>query len=303
MNRHIFIDNVTASVAALISGKRTFFARSLKSPPFRELTGKMEVKLPDFGPPFATGIYPVEARLPKNALNMDPAFKVEKWIGAGHPTILYHHGNNERPFDYKNKAKNSFFRIFVSARDAVPANLVAVRAPFHNGPLREYQVRMTDLGQFMAMIAATVKLNETLISVIKKISTAPVITCGISLGGWVTNLHRALYNTAACYIPLMAGTFLGEMFLQSSYRKLTGQLALDHPEILRELLNFNNEFDRITTANVRPLLARYDRYIEYEVQAKSYGKQPIRTIDFGHVTGALQTKVLRGHIMEVLKQL
>ena len=301
MNRHTLIDHATASVAAIIAGKRKFFSRSLESRPFRELTGQMEVSLPDFGPPFATGTYPVEAHLPQSNLVMDPAFRIEKWIGADHPTILYHHGNNERPFDYRNKAKNSFYNIFVTARDAFPANLVAIRAPFHDCRLREYQERMTDLARFMAMIAASVKLNEALVSIIKKHGNAPVITCGISLGGWVTNLHRTLYNTADGYIPLMAGTYLGEVFLRSSYRKLAGQNALDHPETLRDLLNFNREFDSVTSANVHPLLARYDRFIEYEVQAKSYGNHPIRTIDFGHVTGALQAKVLREHILDVLK--
>jgi pimeloyl-ACP methyl ester carboxylesterase len=301
MNRHSLIDQATASVAAIIAGKRKFFSRSLESRPFRELTGQMEVSLPDFGPPFATGTYPVEAHLPQSNLVMDPAFRIEKWIGADHPTILFHHGSNERPFDYRNKAKNSFCNIFVTKRDAFPANLVAVRAPFYNGPLREYQENMTHLSRFMAMIAVSVKLNETLVSILKKHGNAPVITCGISLGGWVANLHRALHNTADNYIPLMAGAFLGEVFLQSSYRKLTGQRALAQPETLRELLNFNRDFDQITTANVHPLLARHDRFIEYEVQAKSYGNHPIRTIDFGHVTGALQAKVIRDHIMDVLK--
>ena len=52
----------------------------------------------------------------KNAGDLDPAFRVEKWFGADYPSVIYHHGNNERPFDYRKRAKNSFMNIFVKER-------------------------------------------------------------------------------------------------------------------------------------------------------------------------------------------
>ena len=54
----------------------------------------------------AEGTFEVRAVTPAGIL--DPAFKVEKWLGTGHPTIIYHHGNNERPFDYGKAAKTPF---------------------------------------------------------------------------------------------------------------------------------------------------------------------------------------------------
>lgn len=50
--------------------------------------------------------------------------------------------------------------IFAKARDKFEANLIAVRAPYHDGTLREYQGKMLHLINFMVMISASVKLNE-----------------------------------------------------------------------------------------------------------------------------------------------
>jgi hypothetical protein len=245
------------------------------------------------------GTFEVRAVTPAGIL--DPAFKVEKWVGTGHPTIIYHHGNNERPFDYRKGAKNTFLNIFVKARDTFDANLIVVRAPFHNSNLKEYQGKMTDLQNFMAMIAAAVKLNETLIVALRQHSDQPIITTGMSLGGWVTNLHRALFNSADRYVPLMAGAFLGELFLESRYRKMTGENALGAAGEIRELLNFDRAFGGVESRNVYPLLAKYDQFIEYPVQVKSYDGVEVRTIENGHVTGALNTRDLRNHVLAVLQ--
>jgi hypothetical protein len=36
MNKHIFLDTITTSLAALMSGKKKFFTESLESPSFEE---------------------------------------------------------------------------------------------------------------------------------------------------------------------------------------------------------------------------------------------------------------------------
>lgn len=224
-----------------------------------------------------------------------------KWIGYDYPTIIYHHGNNERPFDFNRSAKNTFANIFIKTKEDIKANLIVVRAPFHNNSLKVYQEKMTELKNFTAMIAVSVKLNEEIISVLRKKNNVSIITSGISLGGWVTNLHRSFYNTSTAYVPLLAGTFLGELFLKSKYKKLTSKLALQQPKKIRQLLNFNNSFRNIKDKNVFPLLARYDQFIEYDVQKVSYEGYILKTVEFGHVTGSLETKeVLRQHILEVL---
>ncbi|MEX2369849.1 MAG: hypothetical protein WD578_02495, partial [Bacteroidales bacterium] len=259
MNKHIFLDNLTARVGALAAGKKKFFSTSIKSEPFEKLVDSIEVKVPAIR---GEETFELEAVTAGGPIGI--AFRVEKWMGTDYPTLIYHHGNNERPFDYGKYAKNTFMQIFVKEKEAFDLNLVVVRAPFHDISLKEYQEKITDLENFMTMIAASVRLNEELIRTLP--SNQKVYTCGISLGGWVTNLHRSIYNSSFAYIPMLAGSYLGELFLQSAYRRLAGSLALENEERIRELLNFDAAFSAVETKNVYPLLARYDRFIEYHVQ-------------------------------------
>ncbi len=298
MNKHIFFDNLTASVGAMIAGKKKFFAKSIQSPTLEEQGDGANITIPLVS---GEGIFEVEA----NTLvdNLDPAFRVAQWKGNEYPTIIYHHGNNERPFDFQKGAKNTFYNICMNSAEKFEANLIVVRAPFHNCSLKQYQEKMLELHNFTAMIAISVKLNEEIIQQIKRISSQPIITAGISLGGWVTNLHRGIYNTATAYAPIMAGTFLGELFLKSKYRKMASQMALNHPEEIRRVLNFNRVFEKQNTPNVFPLLARYDQFIEYDVQKESYNGYHFDTIDCGHVTGAINAKELSNHLLFVLKKI
>jgi hypothetical protein len=298
MNRHILFDNLTASAGALIAGKKKFFAKSIQSPTLEEQVAQVELTIPSIE---EEGIFDVKF----NTLvgDLDPAFRIAQWKGSEYPTIIYHHGNNERPFDFKKTAKNTFYNIFLNGAEKVEANLIVVRAPFHNCPLKHYQEKMIELSNFTAMIATSVKINEKIIQQLKKVSSQPIITSGISLGGWVTNLHRGIYNTSSAYAPIMAGTFLGELFLKSKYRKMASEMALNNPAEIRKVLNFNNVFEKQNTPNVFPLLARFDQFIEYDVQKESYNGYSIKTIENGHVTGALNSKELRKHLLSVLESI
>jgi hypothetical protein len=296
MNKHVFFDNLTASIGALVAGKKKFFAKSIQSPSFEEQVAAVELELPSL---FGEGIYEVRAKTLVG--DLDPAFRIAQWKGNDYPTIIYHHGNNERPFDFKKTAKNTFYNIFINTKETIDANLIVVRAPFHNCALKQYQESMLDLSNFTAMIATSARLNEKIIKEIRKESTKPIITTGISLGGWVTNLHKGIFNSSTAYAPLMAGTFLGELFLKSKYRKMTSDIALDNPEEIRRVLNFDDIFKRRNTQNLFPLISKYDQFIEYAVQRESYNGYPLKTIECGHVTGAINIKALRDHVISVLQ--
>jgi len=109
-------------------------------------------------------------------------------------------------------------------------------------------------------------------------------------------LHRAYYDTADAYIPMLAGAALGDIFINSAYRKLTGQQALDNPEVITNLLDFEKEFKEIDSHNVFPLLARYDQIITYERQKLSYDGHCVQVIEKGHITAAADFAALRQHI-------
>lgn len=297
MNKHILFDKLTVAAASFVAGKKKFFSKSAESLTFKELIQEIDIETPDF-----KGENTYELILKSKKGNLNAAFKIEKWLGFNYPTIIYHHGNNERPFDYGKRAKNSFFKIFVKSRDDFNANLIVVRAPYHDCSLKEYQEKMTILENFMMMITCSVKINEAIIKKIREKSQTPVYTCGISLGGWVTNLHRSLYNTSTFYIPLLAGTFLGELFAESEYRKLTGKAALENLENVRRLLNFNELFLKIKKQNVYPLLAEYDQFIEFRIQKESYRGIDVRIIKTGHITALLNLEIIRKHIFAIVNK-
>jgi hypothetical protein len=298
MNKHIFFDNLSATIGALATGKKKFFSHSQESQPFSELIKKTKIKFPET---IQEGTFELKAETPVGIL--DPAFNIVKWYGKDFPVIIYHHGNNERPFDFRKSAKNTFYQIFVNTKEEIQANLIVVRAPSHNSSLKDYQNKMTDLENFAAMISTSVKLNEAIISQLRSEGCDKILTSGISLGGWVTNLHRSYFNTSTAYVPLMASTFLGELFIRSKYKKLTAKNALKNPGALKKVLNFDDAFKKVTTPNVFPLLGRYDQFIEYDVQKESYTGYPVEVIEKGHVTAAISTNVLRNHVMGVLQNI
>jgi hypothetical protein len=190
----------------------------------------------------------------------------------------------------------------MAGRQPVPANLIILRAPFHNQATGDYAVKLGDLANFVAMLAVSVTLVQRLVTRLKQQSDQPVLVTGISLGGWVTNLHRTYFNSADRYLPLLAGAALAELFLTSAYHHLTGRLARENPDKLRQILNFEDAFRQVKEENVYPLLARYDQYIQYDRQKGCYGQQPIQVLEKGHITAAMASDKLRKHLLQHIGQ-
>jgi hypothetical protein len=220
---------------------------------------------------------------------------VARWKGAGRPTLIYLQGSGERPFDDTRPSRNSFKAIVLDAEPEWDANLVVVRAPFHAGSQRAYARAMGHLANFTAMLAGMVVLTEHLVTALRGSGARTVIT-GVSLGGWATNLHAALFGSASTYLPVMAGTALDDLFLCSSYRWLTGAAAREQPDRLRAVLNFQSEFQSAPGERVFPLLGRHDRYIRHHIQGPSYGGLPVTTMERGHVTAMASPSPIREHL-------
>jgi hypothetical protein len=292
MNFHALLDNMTVRAAAL--SKFRFFSSSMESPTFAEHLESIEVDVPRVQ---GEGYYEVSA----NSLvgEMDPAFHVARWRGSEFPTLIYHHGNNERPFDYGAASKNTFKNIFLSKVEDIPVNLIALRAPYHRS-LKDYTQASAHLANWMAMLAVSTALIESLVRSAHERLSSPIGLAGISLGGWVVNLHRAHCGSADVYAPMLAGTALEDVFLYSAYRALTAESALQNPGDLKSPLNFELEFLQAPEMNVYPLLARHDQIIRYSRQKQSYGKHPVTTIEKGHVTASLAADTLRAHVLKAM---
>lgn len=292
---HRFLDNYSVWVTSALFHSKKWFRNGIESVDFLEHIAQISLNFPE---DLHEGIF--EAGGTSLAGPIDPAFHVVQWIGPEYPTILYHHGNNERPFDYGFASKNTFKSVIMVEKETIKANIINLRAPFHNQGMKAYLERIGQLSDFMAMIAGSVVLMELLVQHLKSIGCNRIMVAGISLGGWAVNLHRSFYNTAEVYVPLLAGAALDELFLSSAYSRLLSNRAKDQPELIHRLLNFEGEFSKVTDQNVFPLLAQFDQMIEFERQKQCYMDYPVQVIEKGHITGALSSEKLRSHLLRVL---
>lgn len=293
LNRHILMDSLPVNLASRLFWKTKLFRNSQDSLPYEKLFSSIELKWPQIK---GEGFYEVPAQAPQG--EFDPAFQVARWRGDHYPTVIYHHGNNERPFNHWPLVRNTFHDIFLAGSEPFPANLIVVRAPFHCS-FRSYLKHMGHLSTFSTLMAVSVKVIENLRNYAVKKSSGVTVS-GISLGGWITNLHRAYFNSADIYLPLLAGTAPADVFTHSIYRKLTDRKARNNPEALEKALDFKQAFAARQNNNVFPLLARYDQLIRYDKQKASYGDIPVAVIERGHVTGSMAALELRRHIRDHL---
>jgi len=290
MNIHSLIDQVSIKSTEVLVVNNKIFSKSIESPTYAAHLKTIKLKIPEIE---GEGIYEVEAETAAGELN--PAFLIHQWKGEDYPTIIYHHGNLERPFNFRWYMKNTFRDIFVSYREPIEANLIALRAPFHRGSFLKYAKRMGHMTSFTAMLSVSVKLIDFLVDYLKSAGKGQVIVSGVSLGGLVTNLHRTYFNTADVYIPLCAGAALSDVFMTSAYKRVA-KIVHDHREIVNEKLDFEKDFRGVNSDNVFPLLARYDQLFRFERQKESYGRHPVTVLDKGHWTAAFSSKQLRQHI-------
>jgi predicted esterase YcpF (UPF0227 family) len=295
-NIHAILDNVAVNISAFALGKHKFFSESIESSPLAEHLKSITVQMPTIKGP---GRYSIVADTLVGKL--EPAFMITQWKGENYPTVLYHHGNTERPFDFRCCSPNTFKNIFLTAKQPIQANLIALSAPFHRSTIMDYLRKLSELANVVALLSVSVKLIEELVAYLKEHGSHSVMVAGISLGGWITNIHRAYFNTAHVYVPLLAGAKLGDIFSTSIYHKMTGRLAQEHPEVLKKALNFEDRYKRIRDDNVFPVLARYDQIIQYDRQRVCYDERAIKTLEKGHITGSFAHHNLRAHILKHLK--
>jgi pimeloyl-ACP methyl ester carboxylesterase len=131
--------------------------------------------------------------------------------------------------------------------------------------------------------------------------TGKIVVAGISLGGWVTNLHFSLYGRMDEYRPLFAGAALDHLFTDTIYRRLTCREARENPQALRRVLNFEPAFQAREGQSVFPLLARHDQYIRFERQRRIYANGQLAVLEKGHITGTMDTKAIRAHRLRGLQ--
>jgi len=293
LNIHALIDSTIVALTKKFAGKRRLFSENVESPKISELVRSINFDIPEIK---TVGLYKVEIDTPVG--RMTPQFFVHKWFGSNYPTYIYHHGNSERPLKIRPFARNTFYKIFVKEKPPVQANLIALVSPLHVLPASEMQKRYKDIRNITSSLSATAVLVQKIVDQLRSNGSGKVTVSGISLGGFVTNMHRAFFNTADIYIPILAGAALGDVFIRSEFAVLTSDLFKENREKIRNIMNFDEEFMERTDRNVFPMLGRFDRFIDLDTHVKCYGSHPLKIVDRGHATAAFSAGMLRDHVFE-----
>ncbi|NLV06198.1 alpha/beta fold hydrolase [Haloarcula rubripromontorii] len=292
---HALVDEATVRLGSLFVGDGGFFARSVDAPRVDEMLPGIDVSVP---PLTGERRHELSVETPVGPLSVE--FEVSQWLGTEYPTIVYHHGNDERPFSTSRVTPNTFRDILVDHAATYEANIVGLRAPFHDGTTWEYARKMGELANFVAMLGTSV---ATVSGIVDRLEAGgPVIVAGVSLGGWVTNLHHAYEGSADAYVPMLAGAALGRLFTKSEYRRLLGRVGRENPNQVERILNFGDDYRDSDAGRAYPLLARHDRYVEYDVQCQCYDDSELAVVDRGHITATLRPAPLRAHLRGVLER-
>lgn len=288
MGIHGMIDRVSISAGSMFAAK--YFRENLEAHSLPEHLENITLNLPAIK---GEGDYEVQAETLIGPL--EALFRIAQWRGPSYPTIIYHHGAAETPFDF------GFNKIFPINKMEIEANLILIRAPFHESSKNFTRGRATADG-FLAMIATSIILIDKLALNIKNKSNCQIIISGSSLGGFITNFHHIYFDSADIYVPLLAGLNFYDALFESIYSKAVAKTETAQREKFKDLFDFTEEFADCNNNNVFPLLASEDQIVRYEVQKESYGDCPVFSFKKGHATGALAAKVLREHILSTLEK-
>jgi hypothetical protein len=290
----ILADRASVAVGALAGERVRFFRDGVDGPGWAEHLAIPNPRLGDLAAGEATDVT-VETLAGPLGVGVLLAHDA----GPHAPVIVSHHGNSERAFDLRKGAKNFLNRALLTPAP-VPSTVVVLRAPFHDGPSRAYTRAAAQVRTWMAMLAASVATADAVIERHGASEGRPTLLVGLSLGGWVTNLHRAFHDRADLYVPMLAGAHLGRQLVDSTYRQMVSRRALERADDLRTLLDFDQPFRAVTGRNVAPLLARYDQFARIEDQLEDYGDAPVALLETGHVGAALAGPALRTHVLAQL---
>jgi hypothetical protein len=123
VNRHELIDIATVRLNALFLSETTFFVRSVDAPALVDATIETTPPVNNIDDPSTAGRCDVAADTPPG--EFETAFLSWQWLGPESPTLVYHYGSGERPFDVGRFSTNSFRRLFLTLKEDLLLNLIA----------------------------------------------------------------------------------------------------------------------------------------------------------------------------------
>lgn len=288
-NIHEGIDRISTGTGSLYGEKVRFFREGIESPPLIEIPAALEMNFSGFT---EEGEYLIPVSFGR--LEGIARYSLIHRAGPHKPSLIFHHGSGET--NYTSRIRRILPETFLSG-----INLIALSIPW-NRNMKEYVYGIGSLERFAFLLASSVLLMEFLGRGLRDMGSGKIVASGISLGGWITNLHYSIYDSLDEYRPIFAGAALDHLFTDTVYRSMISREAGEHPEVLRQVLNFEDLFRLRDPRHVFPLLARFDQYIKLERQRGIYLEEQISILEKGHITGAMDRKALRKHLLHGLEQ-
>ena len=276
MNVHELWDKATAAAGGLYGESMRFFSRSRESGSIRDTLNGTAVQK---GLSLEPGENEAEAEVSGKKIRL--RYSVFGRHVRGNDILVFHHGSGDCPYHGRIR------RIMGADKTGNHSGttIIATDSPY-NRSKKEYFDAVRDLESFTEILAVSAALIDRIVEELRGYDKGKITVSGISLGGWVANIHHAYRNTADEYRPVFAGAAPDALFLDSAYRRLTSQKALDVSRKLTEVLNFEADFTGMGAENVFPLMAEYDQYVMLDRQKKVYLPENILTLPKGHITGS-----------------
>ncbi len=285
MNRHIVLDRCLLLTIRMFG--KPFFSESVDSPSFEDHLKAIRIRVPELA---GAGYY--DAQVQTAVGNMPLRLNLLHATDASRPLVICNMGGSETPFD---RGALRFFPL----HQAFDLNVIAVEAPLQRS-VKQLSAAFARLDNYMAMLAATVAMNEHIVRCARFRDTAVKVISGTSLGGFVANRHHLAFNSASAYVPFVAGTRHGEIFLTTV---ASSAAARGNPDHIRRRLNFDAAWAGRSHPNVHPVLARFDQLNRLEVQGPSYGNMPLDVWQGGHLYNSLHPDRTRNKILDVIAHL
>ena len=93
---------------------------------------------------------------------------------------------------------------------------------------------------------------------------------------------------------------MGDVFLNSAYKKVTTRDVEKYRRGIIGVLNFNGDFVKRKADIIYPILGEYDQIITFKTQSQDFIKGNIKEIPYGHATGVTKYNILREHILSFI---
>jgi hypothetical protein len=290
MDRHRFIDRFVAGMGGLYGESLRFFNRNIESLAVADLIRGAEIPEVSDLSELPTDEIAVTVNLPNGAVATRCRIVQDRRPAA--PVLIFHHGSGDHPYHTRIR---KIMRAATEESRLGEFTIIATDSPY-NISRKEYFGAVGDLEKFAAILAASTVLIEAIVQAVRRTPGSRITVTGISLGGWISNLHHAFLDTADEYRPVFAGAAPDALFLDSAYTRLTSAKALANPDRISAVLNFEDAFIAVPNAHVHALLGRYDQYVMLDRQRSVYRDENLTIIDRGHVTGSIATAEIAGFL-------